>query len=201
MAAEDENLEIVPERAVEVRETRTLFRLAPAADKDLGRSSRQIAIVAADTEEEARQIASMHDAFRRDWRDPRFAICDALDTPEAHVFGDVIFRSAGCGRSRKTNGEAEMTWNADASRWFFAHDRLTLPTPRRFVPDRLEYLERSGELGDGASASRFLSDVIETMIRRGQRSRLALSNRAISAYQRRFRSSGDTESERVRSSA
>jgi hypothetical protein len=63
-----------------------------------------------------------------------------------------------------------------------------------------EYLERSGELGDGASASRFLSDVIETMIRGGQRSRLALSNRAISAYQR-FRSSGDTVSEWVRSSA
>ena len=67
MAGEDENLEIVPERAVEVRETRTLFRLAPAADNDLGRSSRQIAIVAADTEEEARQIACMHDAFGRDW--------------------------------------------------------------------------------------------------------------------------------------
>jgi hypothetical protein len=64
----------------------------------------------------------------------------------------------------------------------------------------LEYLERSGELGDGASASRFVSDVIETMIRRGQRSRLALSNRAISAYQR-FRSSGDAGSELVRSSA
>jgi hypothetical protein len=63
-----------------------------------------------------------------------------------------------------------------------------------------EYLERSGELGDGASASRFLSDVIETMIRRGQRSRLALSNRAISAYQR-FHSSGDAGSERARSSA
>jgi hypothetical protein len=93
MAAEDENLEIAPERAVEVRRTRTLFRLAPAADNDLGRSSRQIAIVAADTEEEARQIASMHDAFGRDWRDPRFAVCDALDTPEVHVFGDVIFRS------------------------------------------------------------------------------------------------------------
>jgi hypothetical protein len=30
-----------------------------------------------------------------------------------------------------------------------------------------EYLERSGELRDGAAASRFLSDVIETMIRRG----------------------------------
>jgi hypothetical protein len=53
MAAEDEKLEIAPERAVEVRETRKLFRLAPAADKDLGRSSRRIVIVAADTEEEA----------------------------------------------------------------------------------------------------------------------------------------------------
>ena len=63
-----------------------------------------------------------------------------------------------------------------------------------------EYLERSGELGDGAAASRLLSDVIETMIRRGQRSRLVLSNRAISAYQR-FRSFGDARSERVRSSA
>ena len=63
-----------------------------------------------------------------------------------------------------------------------------------------EYLEPSGELGDGASASRCLSDVIETMIRRGQRSRLALSNRAISDYQR-FRSSGDAGSEQARSSA
>lgn len=45
-----------------------------------------------------------------------------------------------------------------------------------------EYLERTGELGDGAVASRFLSDTIETMIRRGQRSRLVLSNRAASAY-------------------
>src|ERR1700748_1428318 len=36
-----------------------------------------------------------------------------------------------------------------------------------------EYLERTGELGDGAAASRVLSDVIETIIRRGQRSRLA----------------------------
>ena len=56
-----------------------------------------------------------------------------------------------------------------------------------------EYLERTGELGDAALASRFLSDTIEAMIRRGQRSRLALSNRAISAYQR-HRSSGVTRS-------
>jgi hypothetical protein len=52
-----------------------------------------------------------------------------------------------------------------------------------------EYLEGTGELGDAAGASRFLSDTIETMIRRGERSRLALSNRAIIIYQR-HRSSG-----------
>jgi hypothetical protein len=63
-----------------------------------------------------------------------------------------------------------------------------------------EYLERTGELGDGAIASRFLSDTIEAMIRRGQRSRLALSNRAIAAYQR-FRVSAATVSSRVRTSA
>ena len=93
MAAEDEKLEIVPEWVFEVRETRTLFRLAPAADNDLGRSSRQIAIVAADTEEEARRITSMHDAFGCDWRDPRFAVCDALETSETRVLGDIVFRS------------------------------------------------------------------------------------------------------------
>ena len=56
-----------------------------------------------------------------------------------------------------------------------------------------EYLERSGELRDGAAASRFLSDVIETMIRRGQRSRVALSNRAIIIYQRRPAQRGQRE--------
>jgi hypothetical protein len=51
-------------------------------------------------------------------------------------------------------------------------------------------------LGDANTASRFLSDTIEIMIRRGQRNRLALSNRAISAYQR-HRSSGATGSTAV----
>jgi hypothetical protein len=61
------------------------------ADNDLGRSSRQIA--AADTEG-ARQIAFMHAAFGRDWRDPGFAVCDTLETAGTHVLGDVVFRSA-----------------------------------------------------------------------------------------------------------
>jgi hypothetical protein len=47
-----------------------------------------------------------------------------------------------------------------------------------------EYLARAGELGDGAAASRFLSDKIEAiMIRRGER-RGWLFNRAINAHQR-----------------
>jgi hypothetical protein len=71
MAHEEDKLKIVPERTVEVRETRTLFRLTPALDHDLSRSSRQVAIVAAD---KARQIASMHDVFGLDWRDPHFAV-------------------------------------------------------------------------------------------------------------------------------
>jgi hypothetical protein len=47
-----------------------------------------------------------------------------------------------------------------------------------------EYLERSGQLGDASEASRFLSNNVENAIRRGETSRLVLSNRAISAYLR-----------------
>jgi hypothetical protein len=50
-----------------------------------------------------------------------------------------------------------------------------------------DYLERTGELGDAAIASRFLVDNIELMVRRGERRRLLLSNKAIDDY-RRFRS-------------
>jgi hypothetical protein len=47
-----------------------------------------------------------------------------------------------------------------------------------------DYLERSGELGDPEIASRFLLDTVESMVRRGERRRLLLSNKAIDAYQR-----------------
>ena len=47
-----------------------------------------------------------------------------------------------------------------------------------------DYLERTGQIDDVAVASRFLSDNIELMIRRGERRRLLLSNKAITAYQR-----------------
>ena len=46
-----------------------------------------------------------------------------------------------------------------------------------------DYLERTGELGDAMVAGRFLSDTVELMVRRGERRRLMLANKAIAAYQ------------------
>lgn len=48
-----------------------------------------------------------------------------------------------------------------------------------------DYLERTGEIDDGAFTSRFLMTTVEDMIRRGERRKLFLSNKAISAYQQR----------------
>jgi hypothetical protein len=47
-----------------------------------------------------------------------------------------------------------------------------------------DYLARSGELGDAAVASRFLVGSIELMVRRGERRRLLLANKAIDQYRR-----------------
>jgi hypothetical protein len=47
-----------------------------------------------------------------------------------------------------------------------------------------DYLERTREIDDGSVASQFLAGTIEHMIRSGERRRLILSNRAITAYQR-----------------
>jgi hypothetical protein len=49
-----------------------------------------------------------------------------------------------------------------------------------------DYFDRSGELGDSNVAGRVLLDAVDGMIRRGERRKLLLSNRAIDAY-RRFR--------------
>lgn len=45
-----------------------------------------------------------------------------------------------------------------------------------------DYLEGTGELGDGNLAAVFLMDSVEVMIRRGERRKLLLSNLAIDAY-------------------
>ena len=47
-----------------------------------------------------------------------------------------------------------------------------------------DYLERTGEINEPDTASRFLGETIAVMMRHGQTNRLLLSNRAITAYQR-----------------
>lgn len=47
-----------------------------------------------------------------------------------------------------------------------------------------DYLERTGELGNPGVASRVLSDTIELLVRRGERRKIMLANRAIDAYKR-----------------
>jgi hypothetical protein len=46
------------------------------------------------------------------------------------------------------------------------------------------YLERTGELGNPEVASQVPLEAVETMIMRGERRKLLLSNKAIDAYKR-----------------
>ena len=47
-----------------------------------------------------------------------------------------------------------------------------------------DYLEATGELGHPDATANHLLDTIETMVRRGERRQLLLSNTAIASYQR-----------------
>lgn len=47
-----------------------------------------------------------------------------------------------------------------------------------------DYLERTGQIDDESFTSRFLLKTVGDMIRQGERRRLLLSNRAITAYER-----------------
>ena len=47
-----------------------------------------------------------------------------------------------------------------------------------------DYLEGTGELGDPELAARFLTDVVEILIQRGETRKLLLANRAIDAFLR-----------------
>jgi hypothetical protein len=47
-----------------------------------------------------------------------------------------------------------------------------------------DYLERTGDLGDPTIASQILLESVETLVRRGERRVLMLSNMAISDYKK-----------------
>ena len=54
-----------------------------------------------------------------------------------------------------------------------------------------DYLEATGELGNAEVAARFLTDHVESMMRRGEMRRLLLSNSAIDAYKRKLTTERD----------
>lgn len=92
MSDEDEP-EIVAKVYYEALTTRTLYRLTPTAIADPTRSSRQVAIVAAANEADARIMAKKADPFAQDWTDEWLFASDTHDTGEDHVIGDVTFNS------------------------------------------------------------------------------------------------------------
>jgi hypothetical protein len=79
--ADDVVAEVPVGRPFAVRETQRLYRL---------KAARFLAVVAADTEDEARKLAAMQDGMGGDWCNPEFASSEFEDTGEAHVFGDVV---------------------------------------------------------------------------------------------------------------
>jgi hypothetical protein len=86
VAATDEVAEVKAPASFSVRETSRLFRLT---------SSRFVAVIAADSEEEARELATRQDVFGGNWRDAAFSSAEFEDTSEVHVFGDVTFSAGG----------------------------------------------------------------------------------------------------------
>lgn len=84
-AADEVADEIKATTSLSVRETSRLYRL---------RSARFVAVIAADTEAEARELAARQDVFGGNWRDQAFAVAEFEDTTEAHVVGDVTFSAS-----------------------------------------------------------------------------------------------------------
>jgi hypothetical protein len=91
MSDEDEPVTEIAAPPVVVPETNRLWKRTPALNRL--EKSRQIAIISAETEEDARAIAARADSMGRTWRDPHAYAAYSMDTSERHVIGDVIFRS------------------------------------------------------------------------------------------------------------
>lgn len=90
---DDNNIvELEPTVPHQVPETRQLIRLTPVGN-DLSKPHRQIALVAADTENQARQLATTCDPFGHDWMDDKLFACDVYEDDQLHVVGDVVFKS------------------------------------------------------------------------------------------------------------
>lgn len=99
-SANDDIVEIAPTGPHEVAETTRLIRLSPIGN-DLSTPHRQVALVAAETEDQARLLASAYDPFGRDWKNITLFSADSFDDVDTHVIGDVIFKSAPLPKTKK----------------------------------------------------------------------------------------------------
>jgi hypothetical protein len=79
--ADDVVAEVPAGQPFAVRETQRLYRL---------KAARFLAVVAADTETEARELAARQDGMGGDWQNPEFASSEFEETGEVHVFSDVV---------------------------------------------------------------------------------------------------------------
>ncbi len=104
----DDILELAPAVPHQVAETTWLVRLTPIGN-DLSTSSRQVAIVAAETEDQARRLACAFDPFGRDWKNASLFAADTFEDACAHVVGDVIFKSAPSPRPRASEEQERKT--------------------------------------------------------------------------------------------
>ncbi len=97
--------EVASRTPVRVPETHRLYRLTPHVN-DLARGPRRIAVVAAETEAQARALAQACDPFGCDWISETGFACESLDDDAPHVIGDVVFKSVPAPAS---NGGARHT--------------------------------------------------------------------------------------------
>jgi len=84
---EDEEIPEINSPPIAVPETHSIFRLVSKT------GGRYVAIVAAETHEQARRFAADADPFGAEWENPdKFDCVHSID-PKDHVVGDVVFQS------------------------------------------------------------------------------------------------------------
>jgi hypothetical protein len=93
--------------------------------------------------------------------------------------------------SRVSSLESPASNETSAGRGVTALEMPLSQTLEEAVNIAWVYLQRTGELGDGSAAAVFLTNAIDSMMRRGQRNRMFLANKAIIKY-RNFRDSTNT---------
>lgn len=84
---DEDNIPEIEGPPIAVPETHSIFRLTSKT------GGRYVAIVAAETQEQARRFAAESDPFGAEWENPNKFECVHTFDPDDHVVGDVVFQS------------------------------------------------------------------------------------------------------------